>query len=334
MTTTSEEVTTKVSSIIDHITAAVAGSSNAEEAREALARMVADQDKASGAAGRTGGKKDAEPGALLVDENVITLPNGMGYHVRKLGIHDDVATFRALRDAGVPFMLYGPPGTGKTAGVEAAFASEDDDKLHTVLGTGDTEVGDLIGSYVALPGGSFAWVDGPLIKAMEGGHPLFIDEIGLIDSKVLSILYSVMDGRGVLTVTANPERGTVVASEGFYICAATNPNAPGVRLSEALLSRFSQQILVKTDYALAKTLGVSSKMVRAAQNMQAKFDTGELGYAPQLRELLAYKKISSILGEDIAIRNVISGAPEIDRPLVKDVLERTFGKGFTELEIE
>lgn len=333
MTTTSDEVTTKVASIIDHIAAAVAGSTNAEEAREALAKMVAEQDAKASASGAVKPKGAPEPGALVVDESVITLPNGLGYHVRKIGIHDDVATFRALRESGIPFMLYGPPGTGKTAGVEAAFASHDD-MLHTVLGTGDTEVGDLIGSYVALPGGSFAWVDGPLIKAMEGGEPLFIDEIGLIDTKVLSILYSAMDGRGVLTVTANPERGTVVAKEGFYVCAATNPNAPGVRLSEALLSRFSQQILVKTDYSLAKTLGVDAKMVRAAKNMQAKVDSGELSYAPQLRELLAFKKIASILGEDVAVRNVISGAPEIDRPMVQDVLERTFGKGYSELEIE
>ena len=143
-----------------------------------------------------------------------------------------------------------------------------------------------------------------------------------------------MDGRGELTVTANPERGTVVAKEGFFVCAATNPNAPGVRLSEALLSRFSQQILVKTDYSLAKTLGVPSKMVTAAQNMQRKVESGELGYSPQLRELLAFKKISGILDEDVALRNIISGAPEIDRPIVKDVLERTYGKSITELEVD
>ena len=328
----STDVRTTISSVINNVAEAVNGSSNAEEARAKLAKLVAEQDEI--AAANVAKAEEENSAALHCAEKVITLPNGLGYHVRKLGEHDDVAAYRALRENMVPFMLYGPPGTGKTAGVEAAFGSNEADHLYTVLGTGDFEVGDLIGSYVALPGGSFAWVDGPLILAMENGGVLFVDEIGLIDPKVLSILYSVMDGRGELTVTANPERGTVVAKEGFFVCAATNPNAPGVRLSEALLSRFSQQILVKTDYSLAKTLGVPSKMVTAAQNMQRKVESGELGYSPQLRELLAFKKISGILDEDVALRNIISGAPEIDRPIVKDVLERTYGKSITELEVE
>jgi MoxR-like ATPase len=48
-------------------------------------------------------------------------------------------------------------------------------------------------------------------KAAESGGVYFIDEIGLIDPKVLSIVYGLMDGRREITVTANPERGTVKA---------------------------------------------------------------------------------------------------------------------------
>ena len=325
----STDTQTKISSLIANVSAAVSDSSSAEEARAKLAEMIANQSTAAAVVA----EEAKESSGLFSDKKVILLPNGVGYHVRMLGEHHDVAAFRALRENNIPFMLYGPPGTGKTAGIEASFAA-DGDELHTMLGTGDTEVGDLIGSYVALPGGSFEWVDGPLLKAMETGTVFFVDEIGLIDTKVLSILYSVMDGRGELTVTANPERGTVKAKDGFFVCAATNPNAPGVRLSEALLSRFSQQILVRTDYNLAKTLGVPAKMVGAAQNMQRKVESNELGYAPQLRELLAFKKIRNLLGEDIALRNIISGSPEMDRVVIKDLLERTYGRAITELEVE
>ena len=326
----STDIASTITSVISNVADAVNGSDSAEEARAKLAQMVRNQDSLAKAAAARAAEIDAESSALLCDPPLIPLPNGQTYHVRYLGEHHDVAAFRALRKNQVPFMLYGPPGTGKTAGVEAAFAA---DNLFTVLGSGDFEVSDLIGSYVALPGGSFEWVDGPLVQAMTSGGVLFVDEIGLIDPKVLSILYSVMDGRGELTVTANPERGTVRSVDGFFVCAATNPNAPGVRLSEALLSRFSQQILVKTDYKLASVLGVDSKIVQAAQNMQRKVESGELSYAPQLRELLAFKKISGIFGDNIAVRNVISGAPEMDRPVVRDVLERTYGMQFTELEV-
>jgi MoxR-like ATPase len=113
-------------------------------------------------------------------------------------------------------LLYGAPGCGKTALVEAAFG----ENMYTLMGTGDTEVSDLIGSYVQTPSGGFEWVDGNLVKAAEEGAVYFVDEVGLIDPKVLSVLYGLMDGRRELTITANPERGSVKAHENFYVVAA------------------------------------------------------------------------------------------------------------------
>ncbi len=65
-----------------------------------------------------------------------------------------------------------------------------------------------------------------------------------------------MDGRKSITIPMNPDRGTIKVHENFYVVSATNPNAPGVRLSEAMLSRFQLQVELTTDYALAKKLGV------------------------------------------------------------------------------
>lgn len=317
MTTT--DPTAKVTEIIEHISAAVSAGGDAEAARKALADIVAAQ----------GGGKTATPAAakitgLSVGAKTVLRPNGTEYHVRKIGTHDDVAALQEARAKGLAVMAYGPPGTGKTALIEAAYCVGGS-SVHTVQGTGDTETSDFIGSFTQLPGGTFEWTDGPMLKAMENGEVLYIDEIALIDPKVMAVVYSVMDGRGEYQVTANPERGTVVAQPGFYIASACNPNAPGARLSEAIVSRFVLQFEVQTDYALAKSLGVPAKMVTAATNLQRKYDSGEVGWAPQLRECLAFRDIAKVLGEDIALRNVISGAPEIDRPVVQDVLQRTYG---------
>jgi len=266
------------------------------------------------------------------DEAKFVRPNGDIYFARKWGEHQDVAALRQAREAtasairdksGSPMftLLYGAPGCGKTALVEAAF-NED---MYTLMGTGDTEVSDLIGSYIQTPSGGFEWIDGDLVKAAEAGAVYFVDEIGLIDPKVLSVLYGLMDGRRELTITANPERGTVKAHANFYVVAATNPNAPGVRLSEALLSRFTVQAEMATDWSLSRTLGVPTTMVTVAQNLSKKQQSGEVSWAPQMRELLAFRDISKVFGTAFAIANLLAASPEMDRPVVSDVLSRVFG---------
>jgi hypothetical protein len=135
-----------------------------------------------------------------------------------------------------------------------------------------------------------------------------------------------MDGRDELIITANPERGTVKAKEGFYVIAATNPNAPGVRLSEALLSRFIVQAEMTTDYTLAKRLGAPQQIVTVAQNLNRRQASGECGWAPQMREMLAFRDIAKNFGTKFAIANIIAAAPEIDRPVVADVFTRVFGE--------
>jgi hypothetical protein len=136
-----------------------------------------------------------------------------------------------------------------------------------------------------------------------------------------------MDGRREYRVTANPERGTVKAKDGFYVVGATNPNAPGVRLSEALLSRFSLHVEMTTDWSLAKSkMGIPTNIVTAAQNLAKKQTSGEVSWAPQMRELLAFRKAEETFGTKWAVENLLASAPEMDRPIVSDVLSRTFGE--------
>lgn len=256
------------------------------------------------------------------EERSYMRPNGEKYYSRNWGEHEDIAVLRDARADEAYVLLYGAPGCGKTALVEGAFGEE----LLTILGSGDTEVADLVGGYTQNPAGGWNWTDGPLIQAAEEGRPLLIDEVGLIDPKVLSIVYGLMDGRREYTVTANPERGTVKAQEGFYVIGATNPNAPGVHLSEALLSRFALHVEMTTDWELARKLGVSTKMVTASQNLAKKQSSGEISWSPQFRELLNFKKAEAKWGQRFAIANVLAIAPELDRPIVADIFSRAYGE--------
>ncbi len=298
----------------------------ATDAGDTLAAQVIEQGKARPARAPLKKKMPvmAVPGSLAGSETY-SRPNGEDYHTRKWGDHDDVMVLRKAREGSQFVLLYGAPGCGKTALIEAAFW-EQTGGMHTVLGSGDTEVSDLVGGYVQTPSGGFIWEDGPLLKAALDGGTLLIDEIGLIDPKVMSIVYGFMDGRKEYTVTANPERGTVKAAPGFYVIAATNPNAPGVRLSEALLSRFTVHAEMTTDWNLARKLGAPIASVTAAQNLAKKQSANETSWAPQMRELLAFRDLDKTFGTRFAIQNLLAAAPELDRPVVADVFTRVFGE--------
>ncbi|GAB3147101.1 AAA family ATPase [Micromonospora sonneratiae] len=247
-------------------------------------------------------------------------PNGQLYHPRLLAKRPDVDVLRDLRAADVPVLLYGPPGTGKTSLIEAAFGTD----LYTVPGDGDTTVGDIVGDYVPTDSGGYEFVPGPLPRAMEAGGVLFIDDATLIQPKVLAVVYPAMDGRRQIILKAAAGR-VVTASPGFYIVAGHNPGVHGAVLTEALSSRFSTQVKVSSDYNLAAALGVESRMVRAARNLATQYDSGEIGWAPQLRELLAFKRITDVLGVDTAIANLIGLAPVEDREVVHKAVCQAFG---------
>jgi nitric oxide reductase NorQ protein len=254
-------------------------------------------------------------------------PNGQMYHPRKLSDLSDVTALRRLRDAGVSALMYGPPGTGKTSVVEAAF-----DDLVTIQGDSDTVTDDFVGSYAQTPDGRYEFAYGPLVTAMREGRALFIDDATLIPPTVLAVVYPAMDGRRQIAIKAH-QNEVVDAAPGFYVVAGHNPGAHGAVLTDALSSRFSAQIQVSTDYDLATKLKINGKAVRVAKNLAQRQEKGEIGWAPQLRELIAFNRIADALGITAAAGNLIGIAPEEDRDVVADAVRNTFGADVAPLSL-
>ncbi|WP_230423377.1 AAA family ATPase [Streptomyces radicis] len=257
----------------------------------------------------------------------VTRPNGQTYHPRALAELPDVEALRRLREAGVPVLLYGPPGTGKTSLIEAAFPD-----LITVAGDGDTTVGDLIGEYTQDEHGGYAFVHGPLITAMREGRALLLDDATLISPKVLAALYPAMDGRRQIQVKAHKGE-TITAADGFYVVAGHNPGVHGAVLTEALASRFSVQVQVGSDYDLAASLKIDRTAVRIARRLAKLQEAGDIGWAPQLRELIAFQKIADVLGVDAAFANLVGIAPLEDRDTVAEIVTRATGRAVNALAL-
>jgi len=269
----------------------------------------------------------ASPPPASPAPTAVTRPNGQAYRPRVLADMPDVTALRALRAAGIPALLYGPPGTGKTSLVEAAFPD-----LITIAGDGDTTVADFVGEYTQRPDGAYEFVYGPLIRAMTEGRALLIDDATLISPQVLAVAYPAMDGRREITVKAHKGE-TIRAADGFYIVGGHNPGVHGAVLTEALSSRFSVQIQVATDYDLARSLKIEPRAVTVARNLAARQARGEIGWAPQLRELIAFDKIAGVLGTDAAVANLTGIAPEEDRDAVTEVAAKVFGRPVTPLAL-
>ena len=258
----------------------------------------------------------------------------------------DVTFLRQAREAGLYVLLAGPPGTGKSALVEAAFIDAyrahgltfKDDAL--VVGTEDTTVQDLIGGMAQDEDGIFRFKPGKAIKCAIGdgetGVPLFMDEALLVDPRVLSVLYSLIDGRGILPLPEeykfeDPYTGTknaVHARPGFYIVFAGNPDVPGAVLSEALASRCVLKPEYLTDYDTASKLMGSAhdEIVTVARNMETKRQEGEVMWAPQMRDLLGYRDTARVFGTEVALSNLLANCQsDSDREVLADVIARTMG---------
>lgn len=262
-----------------------------------------------------------------------TRPNGVVYKPRMIGPHEDLAFLRSAREHSEHVFFYGPPGTGKTAMAEAAFAADANDEhtgIETIVCTADTTEADFMGTFVQDPAkGTFEWLPGPLHRSVMYDVPLLVDEIALCDPRVLSTLYALMDGRGVLRITMNPSLPPLKVGPNWFVIGACNPDVPGAVVSDALRDRFEHHIEVTTDWQLAKELlkaqKVSVKIVDAAKNLDKRRVRGEIGWAPQLRTLLSYARAFKRNGQDYALRNLVSKAPEEDRPVIAETLAQRFG---------
>ena len=118
--------------------------------------------------------------------------------------------------------LCGPSGCGKTSLVLQAAARLNWGVEQLTL-SGHTETQDLIG-HNTLQEGRLVFIYGPLVRAMQSGEILILNEIDMMSPADLSALNDVIEGRN-LTITAN--NGEIIAPHPLFRVIAT-ANTKGV----------------------------------------------------------------------------------------------------------
>ena len=141
-----------------------------------------------------------------------------------------------------PVYVTGLSGNGKTMMIEQACAELNREYIRVQI-TPETDEDDLIGGF-RLQNGETVFSKGPVIKAMEAGAILLIDEIDRGSNKLMA-LQGVLEGKPVLIKKTGE---LVVPAPGFNIIATSNTKGKGSEdgrfiaatiIDEAFLERFT-----------------------------------------------------------------------------------------------
>ena len=158
-----------------------------------------------------------------------------------------------------PTFVTGLSGNGKTTMVEQACASTGRQYVRVQI-TPETDEDDLLGGF-RLINGETVFAKGPVIKAMEAGALLLIDEIDRGSNKIMC-LQGVLEGKPIMI----KKTGEVIKpANGFNVIATANTKGQGsddgrfiaaTIIDEAFLERFT--ITLEQPYP---SLAVEKKIV-------------------------------------------------------------------------
>ncbi len=219
-----------------------------------------------------------------------------------------------------PIFVTGLSGNGKTFGVEQACAATKREVIRVNF-TVETDEDDLIGGF-RLVNGDTKFFKGPVIKAMELGAVLLLDEIDLGNPAKIMCLQSILEGKGYFIKKTGE---FVTPKEGFTVVATANTKGKGSDdgrfigtnvLNEAFLERFpitceqsypsvniEKKILAKVFDSLGivnnKTddIKFSEKLVDWADVIRSTFYDGGVDEIISTRRLVHIAKAYSIFGD-------------------------------------
>jgi hypothetical protein len=214
-----------------------------------------------------------------------------------------------------PVFITGLSGNGKTFGVEQACAQTLREVIRVNI-TVETDEDDLIGGF-RLVDGDTKFFHGPVIKAMQKGAVLLLDEIDLGNPAKIMCLQSILEGKGYFIKKTGEY---ITPADGFTVVATANTKGKGSDdgrfigtniLNEAFLERFpvtfeqeypsvatEKKILGSVFVSLGvKDIEFSEKLVDWADIIRKTFYDGGVDEVVSTRRLVHIAKAYSIFND-------------------------------------
>jgi hypothetical protein len=160
------------------------------------------------------------------------------------GAYDDIVKITRTNSF-FPVYISGLSGNGKTFMVEQACAKLNKEFIRVQINP-ETDEDDLIGGF-RLINGETVFFKGPVLKAMENGAVLLLDEIDRATNKIMC-LQGILEGKPILIKKTGE---TVYPKAGFNVIATANTKGKGSEdgrfsaasiIDDAFLERFTISI--------------------------------------------------------------------------------------------
>lgn len=215
-----------------------------------------------------------------------------------------------------PMYVAGLSGNGKTMMIEQACAAAKREYVRVQI-TPETDEDDLIGGFRLL-GGETVFAKGPVIKAMEAGAILLIDEIDRGSNKLMC-LQGILEGKPFMIKKTGE---VIMPAPGFNVIATANTKGQGDEngrfiaatiIDEAFLERFT--ITLEQPYPSAaiekrivnnhmKKFGIDDqefveKLVAWGQAIRKTFEDGGIEEMVSTRRLCHIVQTFSIFGNRV-----------------------------------
>jgi AAA+ superfamily predicted ATPase len=217
----------------------------------------------------------------------------------------DFDVFDYARANNINVLIYGPTGPGKTSAVEA-WAAERGLRMATVSGNASMEPSQMTGKFVADGNGSFAWIDGPVTDVVRNGGVLLLDEVNFISPKIYTVLYSLLDGRRIITLLDHHGE-TIEAHPDLTIFATMNPDYIGTtQLNFAFRNRFDIQIPWDYDDKVEGKLVKSKALLTMAKMLRNEAAKGQYETPISTNMLMEFDHFVDALGYEFAVENFIA----------------------------
>jgi len=196
-----------------------------------------------------------------------------------------------------PTYISGLSGNGKTFMIEQACAKLKREYVRVQISP-ETDEDDLIGGFRLIKGET-VFQKGPVIKAMEAGAILMIDEIDRGTNKVMC-LQGVLEGKPVLI----KKTGEVIEpTEGFNVIATANTKGKGSEdgrysaagiIDDAFLERFT--ITLEQTFPTMKTEEkIVMKHMKKYEKIDEEFSKLLVGWADAIRKTFYDEGIDEVI---------------------------------------